>query len=103
MQEWQEHELNAAIQSKGNFCVFLYTPMCGTCQLASRILSISLELYPVVTCGKMNLNFLRHFPRQYEIESVPCLLVFKNGNLQNKIYAFHSVPYICDILKHVSR
>ncbi|RFU63809.1 thioredoxin family protein [Peribacillus glennii] len=99
MQDWTEQELKTAIQWKRTFCVYLYTPMCGTCQVASRMLSIVLEMFPDITCGKMNMNFAKDIPAQYEIESVPCLLIFKEGQPEKKIYAFQSVPYLYDILK----
>ena len=47
----------------------------------------------------MNINFFPEIAKQYEIESVPCLLLFKKGSLQNKIYAFQSVPYIYGLLE----
>ncbi|MDQ0219681.1 thioredoxin [Peribacillus cavernae] len=102
MQEWTEQELNTAIQWKRTFCLYLYTPMCGTCQVASRMLSVSLELLPDVTCGKMNMNFSKKLAMQYEIESVPCLMIFKEGKLNRKIYAFQSVPYLYEVLKDLA-
>jgi thioredoxin 1 len=102
MQEWTEQELNAAIQWNRTFCLYLYTPMCGTCQVASRMLSVSLELFPVITCGQMNVNFSRNLAMQYQIESVPCLMIFKEGKLDKKIYAFQSVPYLYGVLKELA-
>ena len=75
--------------------------MCGTCQVASKILTVSLELVPQLEVGKMNINFFPEVARQYEIESVPCLLIFNKGSLLNKIYAFQSVPYIYGLLKNL--
>ncbi|PLS18064.1 thiol reductase thioredoxin [Bacillus sp. M6-12] len=102
MKEWEEEELNLSIQWKQSFCLFLYTPMCGTCQVATKMLSVTLEAQPGIRCGKMNLNYMKHIASQYEIESVPCLLIFKNGQLEKKIYAFQSVPYLFDELKGIS-
>jgi thioredoxin 1 len=102
MEEWTEQELNTAIQWRRTFCLYLYTPMCGTCQLASKILSVSLELFPDITCGKMNMNFSKNLAKQYEIESVPCLLIFVEGKLVKKIYAFQSVPYLYEVLKEMA-
>ncbi|OIK12170.1 thioredoxin family protein [Bacillus sp. MUM 13] len=101
MQEWNEEQLNNSLKWNRTFCLYLYTPMCGTCQVASKILAVSLELFPDLDCGKMNLNYMANIAAEYEIESVPCLLVFKEGKLDKKIYAFHSVPYIYDILKEI--
>lgn len=102
MQEWTETEVNLALDQGGTFCLYVYTPMCGTCQVASKILTVSLELVPQLLVGKMNINFFPDMARQYEIESVPCLLIFEQGKLLNKIYAFQSVPYIYSLLKKLS-
>ena len=99
MKEWTETELNLAIQWKRTFCLYLYTPMCGTCMVASKMMNVSLELLQELECGKMNLNFMQKIAHQYEVESVPCLMLFKNGTLTKKIYAFQSVPYLYEELK----
>ena len=101
MQEWTEVEVRHAIDQDRTFCLYMYTPMCGTCQVASKILTVSLELVQQLEAGKMNINFFPDLAREYEIESVPCLLIFKNGSLHNKIYAFQSVPYIYSLLKEL--
>lgn len=102
MQEWTETKVNLILDQGSTFCLYVYTPMCGTCQVASKILTISLELVPQLLVGKMNINFFPDIARQYEIESVPCLLIFEQGILLNKIYAFQSVPYIYSLLKKLS-
>ncbi|MBA9026883.1 MULTISPECIES: thioredoxin family protein [Bacillaceae] len=99
MQEWNERELNDAIQQKDTFCLYLYTPMCGTCQVASKMLTVVLEMYPKLKSGKMNMNYIPAISIQYKIESVPCLLLIKEGQLLEKIYAFQSVPYLYTLLK----
>ena len=102
MQEWTETKVNLTLDQGSTFCLYVYTPMCGTCQVASKILTVSLELVPQLLVGKMNINFFPDMARQYEIESVPCLLIFEQGKLLNKIYAFQSVPYIYSLLKKLS-
>ncbi|WP_340373721.1 thioredoxin family protein [Peribacillus sp. FSL E2-0218] len=102
MQEWNEEECRVAIESGENFCLYLYTPLCGTCQVASKMLTISLQLFPEMMAGKMNMNYVQGMAETYEIESVPCLLLFKEGQLYKKIYAFQSVPYLYGLLKEIS-
>ena len=62
MQEWNEKELNEAIQQDKTVCLYLYTPMCGTCQVASKMLTVALELYPSLKSGKLNMNYSPSFP-----------------------------------------
>jgi thioredoxin 1 len=65
------------------------------------MLDVIHELFPDVTCGKININFSQSLAMQYKIESVPCLMIFKEGKLDEKIYAFQSVPYLYGILKNL--
>lgn len=43
---------------------------------------------------KLNASLFPDFMQEYQIESVPCLIIFKQGEVQEKIYAFHSVQHI---------
>ena len=102
MEEWKEEDFNQAVDQEDTFSLYLYTPLCGTCQVASRMLSITLELFPEMKAGKMNMNYVQTLSEQYEIESVPCLLLFNKGKLTKKIYAFQSVPYLYGLLKEIN-
>lgn len=76
MQEWTETEVQLAIEQGGTFCLYVYTPMCGTCQVASKILTVSLELVPQLLVGKMNLNFFPDMAAQYENRERTMLINF---------------------------
>ncbi|WP_110928580.1 thioredoxin family protein [Bacillus massiliglaciei] len=102
MLEWTGTELNEAMENTENFCFYLYTPLCGTCQVASKMLGVTLELFPEFKAGKMNLNYGPEVAEQFEIESVPCLLLFSKGQLVKKIYAFQSVPFLFQELKEIA-
>lgn len=98
MNEWTQHDFYAFLESDGNGLVYLYTPLCGTCQLASKMLLIIEELVEI-KMGKMNLNYYPDVARDFEIESVPCLLIVQNGTVKETVYAFHSVPYLLEKIK----
>ncbi|MFJ7639349.1 thioredoxin family protein [Peribacillus sp. NPDC097264] len=102
MEEWKEEDFKQAVDQGNTFSLYLYTPLCGTCQVASRMLSITLELFPEMKAGKMNMNYVQTLAERYEIESVPCLLLFEKGKMTKKIYAFQSVPYLYGLLKEIS-
>ncbi|MBB2481495.1 thioredoxin family protein [Bacillus sp. APMAM] len=82
-----------------SYTLYLYTPLCGTCQVAGKILRITEELLPSLQMYKTDLNYSPQLAEKFQIESVPCLLLFQNGVLREKIYAFHSVPFIFEKLK----
>lgn len=101
MKEWTHKEWTKEKNTKHITAFYLYTPMCGTCQVASKMLSVVTELLPDLQIGKANLNYIQEIAGLYEVESVPCLLITEDGKIKEKIYAFHSVPYLYGKLKSV--
>ncbi|MFC3210360.1 thioredoxin family protein [Planomicrobium okeanokoites] len=101
MKEWNHKEWSKAKNTNKLAAYYLYTPMCGTCQLASKMLEVVVAAMPDLPIGKANLNYVQEIASLYEVESVPCLLITENGKLKEKVYAFHSVPYIYEKLKIV--
>jgi thioredoxin-like negative regulator of GroEL len=54
-----------------------------------------------VKIGKVNLNFYPEMAKQFEVESVPCLLLIKDGDVIDQIYAFQSVPFLYEKVKTI--
>lgn len=97
--DWTGAEAIALIENEEKTVLYVYTPMCGTCQLAKKMLTVVEMTIEDLKIGMLDLNYAPHFAKEYGIESVPCLLVFENGTLMKKIYAFHSVEYLYTELK----
>jgi thioredoxin-like negative regulator of GroEL len=98
MKEWIQDDLNAFLGKSGTGLVYFYTPLCGTCQVAGKMLGV-VEQIVDVEVGKMNLNFYPGLAVEYAVESVPCLLFIRAGKLVETIYAFRSVPYLLEKVK----
>lgn len=90
--------LKQTIEDHAFNAVYLYTPMCGTCQVASKMIDVVEKLQQSFHFSKANLNYLPQFAEEQSIESVPCLLIFKGGVEQERIYAFQSVPFLYETL-----
>jgi thioredoxin-like negative regulator of GroEL len=99
VKEWNRDEFSRLTNKRETGCVYFYTPLCGTCQVASRMLQV-IEQIVEVQMGKINLNFYPDIANNFAIESVPCLIIVKDGQLVETIYAFHSVPYLLEKIKH---
>lgn len=93
--QWEEHAKREELTA-----FYLYTPMCGTCAVASKMMDVVEQLLPDVTMGKANLNYTEQLAYDLQIESVPCLLVTRAGKVTDKIYAFQSVPFLYEMLKN---
>lgn len=94
MEEWTTEEVQARVAKEAVVCIYFYTPMCGTCQVAKKMISVVEELLPQITFGMNNVNYGRELTEAYQIESVPYLLLVKGGEVQKRIIAFQSVPYL---------
>ncbi|MFX3673910.1 MAG: thioredoxin family protein [Paenisporosarcina sp.] len=100
MKEWSRAEWETISRNAEIAAYYLYTPMCGTCQVASKMLAVVEELTTDTPMGKANLNFENGLAHDYQIESVPCLLISVQGEIREKIYAFHSVTYLYEKLRN---
>jgi thiol-disulfide isomerase/thioredoxin len=101
MIEWTEGQLDGQLKEKEKVIVFFHTPLCGTCQLAKKMLRVVEAMLPDVEIGMCNLNFMPDKAEIYAIESVPCLIMIENNQVKKKIYAFHSIEYLLEELKQI--
>lgn len=100
MNEWTREQWEY-YKNDGQLSLFyLYTPMCGTCMVASKMMQVINELVPNPV-GQANINYLENLAMEHEIESVPCLLIAKQGRVYKKIYAFQSVPFLLETIKSI--
>ncbi|MFS0576509.1 thioredoxin family protein [Sporosarcina sp. 179-K 3D1 HS] len=96
MEIWTREKWESHIDKSQTAVYYLYTPMCGTCAVASKMMEVVAAMKPALPIGKADLNYEQSLAVDYEIESVPCLLIQKDGRIEHKIYAFHSVPYLLE-------
>lgn len=54
--------------------IFLYTPTCGTCKLARRMLEVVVAMTPTISLFETDANFVPNELQALEIRSVPALL-----------------------------
>lgn len=78
--------------------IFVYTPICGTCKVAMKMIQVLRELRQDISIEEYNLNVHKSLAEKYHIENVPCLLIFEGNKLREKVYAFNSVPYLLEKL-----
>ncbi|WP_078379082.1 thioredoxin family protein [Sutcliffiella halmapala] len=101
MKDWTKNQLLEEIDKNQISVIYFYTPMCGTCQVAKRMLEVTKELYPKFHYGMLDVNYIQEIAMKWEIESVPCLMIFQSGQILEKIYAFHSVEHLFQLFHHI--
>lgn len=96
MEKWTYEQWKELLNDKTDAVFYLYTPICGTCAVASKMMEVVQAMRPNLPIGKADINYEQELAMDFEIESVPCLLIQKNGIIRQKIYAFQSVPHLLD-------
>ncbi|MCE3201319.1 thioredoxin family protein [Paenibacillus sonchi] len=106
MKEMNQQELLEALERKGEpLVVFFYTPLCGTCKAARRMLEVAEHLLPeelLIAAG--NVNMLPMLVNTYRISSVPALLVAPadQSKAPHIYYSMGSVERVLDYIRSVT-
>ncbi|ARK30365.1 thioredoxin family protein [Halalkalibacter krulwichiae] len=79
--------------------VFVYSPLCGTCKLAEKMLRVVQSSFDALPMYSLNINHSPLFAQQWKVKSVPCLFIFQRGLGVERIYAFRSISYVHEIVK----
>lgn len=90
---------NLTHAESGKTAVFFFTPLCGTCKIGERMLEIAEITGVSVHLYKLNINYAPRLRDQWQIASVPCLVLLENGEPIQKEYAMKSVDHVYLMLK----
>ena len=106
MKELNEVQLQEVLSQKGNpLAVFFFTPLCGTCNAARRMLEIAeYMLPPEVVIVTANVNRMPNVVQDYRISSVPALLVYSADREEEPrvYYAMGSVERVLEYIRSVT-
>ncbi|WP_027964326.1 thioredoxin family protein [Halalkalibacillus halophilus] len=94
MQEIDRKQVKFLTHKKHPQIVFVNSPFCGTCKVAKRMLKYIEETLEQDKFYELNATLAPEFMQEHNITSVPCLIVFQSGEPLERMYTFHSVPYI---------
>ena len=84
---------------KGKVLVDCYATWCGPCRMLAPVIEeLSTEIKDY-TFYKVDVDENEEIARDYEIMSIPTLLIFENGELKEKIVGLRSKSELLDLLK----
>ena len=79
-------DFEATIKKYPNLVVDCWAPWCGPCRMLGPIIDeLAKELQGKMTFAKLNVDENPQTSMKHQIMSIPTLLVFKNGQLVNRL------------------
>ena len=77
------------LKSDKTVVVDFYAEWCGPCKMMSKVIDeVSEELGDSVKIGKVNTDENMGLVEQFEIMSIPTIMIFKNGELSKKFIGY---------------
>ena len=99
VKEINEEEFSEVMKSDKKVLVDCYAPWCGPCKMLSPIMDSLSEELDNVLFYKINVDDAEKIATEYDIMSIPTVLIFENGNLINRQTGFQSKEQLEDLLK----
>ncbi|TCZ81007.1 thioredoxin [Paenibacillus albiflavus] len=104
MQELSRQDLGQKLtNSSSSFALFLYTPICGTCSVTKKMLSIVEVMEPDLPLFQSDLNYMLELSIEWQIQSVPCIAIIEQGQVKERIYRMESVENLLNKLRPLNK
>ena len=84
---------------EGKTVVDLFATWCGPCKMLSPIMDEISEEITTTKFYKIDVDDNEDVAREYNVMSIPTILVFENGNLVNTIVGLRGKEYLVDQFK----
>ena len=79
-------DFDATVKKYPNLVIDCWAPWCGPCRMLGPIIDeLAKELQGKMTFAKLNVDENPQTSMKHQIMSIPTLLVFKNGQLVNRL------------------
>lgn len=87
------------LKSDKTVLIDFWADWCGPCKMIAPIVEKVADENPDILVGKINVDEELELARQYNVMSIPTLLVFKNGEKAGTLIGVHTIQEITDIIK----
>lgn len=91
------------LEAKIPVLVDLWTPWCGPCLMQGPIIEeVAKEFEGKIKVGKLNVDENRQTAMQYQIMSIPTLMIFKDGKVAERLVGVQSKEVLMEKIKSIT-
>lgn len=98
VKEIKDTEYETVIK-EGKVVIDCYAPWCGPCKMISPIIDAFSEEITTTKFYKINVDEAEKITKDFNIMSIPTLLIFENGELKDKVVGLRSKSELEEIFK----
>lgn len=84
---------------EGKVVIDCYAPWCGPCKMISPVIDKMAEEFKETKFYKINVDEAEKITSDYNIMSIPTILIFENGTLKNKVVGLRSKSELEELIK----
>ena len=96
-------DVNFAETIKANEIVLIdfYASWCGPCKMLSPILEQVAKERPNILIGKVNIDFEQIVSKEYNVWTIPTIIIFKNGKEYLRTLGFKTKEMLLELIDSV--
>ena len=94
----KENFEDVVLKNEKPVLVDFYADWCGPCKLVGPIVEEIAAEHPEIAVGKINVDNDPELAIQFQVMSIPTLIVFKNGKIAGKTLGFQPKESILKML-----
>ena len=99
VKEIKDTEYKDIVKSNKKVVIDCFANWCGPCKMLSPVIDSLAEEYNDINFYKVDVDNAEVITKDFNIMSIPTLLIFEDGNLKEKVVGLRSKSEIEDLLK----
>lgn len=89
---------NEVNEANKTVLVDFYADWCGPCKMIAPVLDDIAREHPEITVGKVNVDQENQLSNNFAVNSIPTIIVFKNGKMHKKAVGYQSKEQLKSLL-----